>query len=130
MAHLHRFFSLAILFSVLSSNFIVSGVKSSRLYPFLLLNVTLFSIFFTYICTDGYQYLLHAFLQSIQNNLECLIQNTIHLAIQIYHSMLVQIFQIYCYCMSFLCFSLCNKCYDLIRQQSVHKFLNLICYIF
>ena len=33
--------SLAILFSVLPSSFIVSGVKSSMLYPFLILNVTL-----------------------------------------------------------------------------------------
>ena len=47
------FFSLVTLISVLSSNFIVSGVKSSRLYPFLILNVTQFSILFTYICTDG-----------------------------------------------------------------------------
>ena len=31
----------------------VSGVKSSRLYPSLILNITLFSILFTYICTDG-----------------------------------------------------------------------------
>ena len=44
---------LVILFSVIPSSFIVSGVKSSRLYPFLILNVTLFSILFTYICTDG-----------------------------------------------------------------------------
>ena len=63
------FLSLVILFSVLPSIFIVSDVKSSRLYPFLILNLTLFSILFTYICTDGlsvfsqyllkiYQYLL------------------------------------------------------------------------
>ena len=58
----------------------------------LILNVTLFSILFTYICTDSTQYFLHAFLKYIQNNVEYLIQNTIHLAIQIYHSMLVLIF--------------------------------------
>ena len=47
------FLSLAILFSVLPSNFIVSGVKSSRWYPVLILNVILFSISFTYILIDG-----------------------------------------------------------------------------
>ena len=47
------FFSLVILFSVLKSNFIVSGVKSSRLYLFLILNVNPFSMLFTYIFTDG-----------------------------------------------------------------------------
>ena len=46
-------FSCFFVFFVLPSNFIVSGVKSSRLYPFLILNVILFSILFTYICTDG-----------------------------------------------------------------------------
>ena len=35
--------NLVILFLVLPSNFIVSGVTSSRLYPFLIINVTLFS---------------------------------------------------------------------------------------
>ena len=45
--------SLLILFLVLPSNFIVSGVKSSRLYQFLILNVTLFSILFRYICIHG-----------------------------------------------------------------------------
>ena len=43
------FFSLVILFSVLPSNFIVSGVKSSRLYPFLILNVNPFSVIYIYI---------------------------------------------------------------------------------
>ena len=47
------FLLLVILFSVLRNNFIVSGVKSSRLYPFLILNVILFPILFTYIFTDG-----------------------------------------------------------------------------
>ena len=62
------FLSLVILFSVLPSNFIVSGVKSSRLYPFLILNLTLFSILFTYISTDGLKYHLHVFLKYTQNN--------------------------------------------------------------
>ena len=39
--------SLAMLFSSLVSNFIVSGVKSSRVYPVLILNVNLFSVLFT-----------------------------------------------------------------------------------
>ena len=47
------FLSLVILFLVLPNNFIVSGVKSSRLYPFLILNITVFSILLTYICPDG-----------------------------------------------------------------------------
>ena len=47
------FLSLVILFLVFSSNFIVSSVKSSRLCPSLILNVTLFSVLFTYICTDS-----------------------------------------------------------------------------
>ena len=47
------FLSLVILFLVLPSNFIVSGVKSSRLYPFLIMNVILFSILLIYIFTDG-----------------------------------------------------------------------------
>ena len=44
-----------------------------------------------------------------QNNFKYLIQDMIHLVIQIYHSMLELIFWVYCYCMSFLCFSMCNK---------------------
>ena len=47
------FLSLVILFSVLPSNSIVSGVKSSRWYPVIILNVILFSILFTYILIDG-----------------------------------------------------------------------------
>ena len=47
------FLSLVILFSVLLSNFIVSSVKSSRMYQFLILNVILFSVLFPYIVTDG-----------------------------------------------------------------------------
>ena len=37
----------------------------------------------------NYQYFLHVILKCIQNNIEYLIRNTIHQAIQIYHSMLV-----------------------------------------
>ena len=43
------FLSLVTLFSVLRSNLIVSGVKSSRQYPALILNVILLSILLTYI---------------------------------------------------------------------------------
>ena len=85
------FLSLVILFSVLPSNFIASGVKSSRLHPFLILNVILVSILFKYIFTDGL-YFLHVFFKFVQNNLKYLIQNMIHQVIQIYHSMLKQIF--------------------------------------
>ena len=63
-----------------------------------------------------YQYFLHAFLKYAQNNLEYLIQNMSHPVIQIYHSIMKMIFQIYYYRMNFLCFSMCNKCQDLIRR--------------
>ena len=53
MSTFSPFLSLDILLSVLSSNFIVPGVKSSRYYPFLISNVILFSILFTYILIDG-----------------------------------------------------------------------------
>ena len=86
------FLSFVILFSALPSSFIVSDVKSSRLYPSLILNVTLFSILFTYISTDGLLIFLHDFLKYTQNSLEYLIQNTIHQLVQIYHSMSAQIF--------------------------------------
>ena len=48
-----RFSFLVILLLVLSSNFIVVGVESSRWYPVLDLNVFLFSILFTYIIIEG-----------------------------------------------------------------------------
>ena len=87
------FLSLAILFSVVPSNFIVSCVKSSRLYSFLILNIALFSVLFTYIFTDGLSKFSPCSLHSkyTQNNLEHLIQDMIHQVIQIYHSMLVLI---------------------------------------
>ena len=82
--HFHCFLSFVILFSVLSSNIIVSGVKSSRLYPSSILNVILFSILFTYICSDGLSmFSAWFFFKCIQNNLEYLIQNMIHLLIKI-----------------------------------------------
>ena len=62
-----------------------------------------------------YQYFLLAFLKYTQNNLEYLIQNMIHQAMQTYHSILELIFQMCCHCMSFFCFSMCNECSDLIR---------------
>ena len=42
-----------ILFSMFASNFIVSGVKSSRYYPVLLLNVIPFPILFADIIIEG-----------------------------------------------------------------------------
>ena len=47
------FLSLVVLFLVLPSYFIVPGVKISKLYQFLSLNVGLFLILFTNICTDS-----------------------------------------------------------------------------
>ena len=70
----------------------VFGVKSSIEYPFLISNVTLFSILFTYIRIDGLSVFPPFFFQNIQNNFEYQIQNTIHQVIQIYHSTLVLIF--------------------------------------
>ena len=49
----YPFLSLVILFLVLPRNFIVLGVKSSRCYLVLILNVILFSILFIYILIDG-----------------------------------------------------------------------------
>ena len=53
MCHIFIIFVFSFLFSVLSSNSIVSDVKSTRLYPSLILNVFLLSVSFTYICSDG-----------------------------------------------------------------------------
>ena len=47
------FLFVVFLFSVLPSNFIVTGAKSSIWYQVLILNVILFSILFTYIFTNG-----------------------------------------------------------------------------
>ena len=66
------FLSLVILFLALPSSFIVSGVKSSRLHPSLILNLILFPILFTYIYTDGLSIFSPCFLKCIQNNLEYL----------------------------------------------------------
>ena len=46
----------------------------------------------THIFTDGLSIFSLCFFKYTQNNPEYLIQNTIHQAIQIYHSMLVLIF--------------------------------------
>ena len=43
-----QYLFLAILFSMRPSNFNVSGVKSSREYAVLILNVILFSVFYIY----------------------------------------------------------------------------------
>ena len=48
-----QFLYLVVLFSVLPNNFLVSDVKSSRLDPFLILNVILFSVLFIHTFTDG-----------------------------------------------------------------------------
>ena len=105
------FSSIAILFLVLLSNFIVAGIKSLRRYPVFILNVILFSILFTYIFTGGSSvYSPCFFLRYIQNNLEYLIQNMIRQVIQIINSMLELIFQIYYFCMTFLYFSMYRKC--------------------
>ena len=85
------FLNLVILFSVFPSYFIVSGVKPSRLYPFLILNKILFSLIYISLLMD-YQCFIQGFLKYTQNDLEYLIQNMIHQAIQICHSMLELIF--------------------------------------
>ena len=53
-------------------------------------------------------------------NLEYLIQNMIHLVIQILQSMLELIFEIYHFCVTFLCFSMYSKCWGLIKQHVYH----------
>ena len=50
---MYTFSSLVILLLVLPSNFIVSGVKSSREYPDFILNVIVFFILFMYIIIEG-----------------------------------------------------------------------------
>ena len=64
------FLSLVILFSVLPSNFTVLGVKSSKLYPFLILTVILFSILFTCICINGLSVFSPCFLKYTQKYLD------------------------------------------------------------
>ena len=64
--------SFVILFSVIPSNFIVSGIKSSRKYPSLILNVILFSVLFTYILNKGLS-TFYVLFKYTQNNIECLI---------------------------------------------------------
>ena len=54
----------------LPNNFIVSGVKTLRLRPVLILNVILFSILLTYILIDGILIFSSCFLKYTQNNLE------------------------------------------------------------
>ena len=56
-----------------------------------------------------YQHCHRASLKYIQNNLEYLILNMIHLVSQTLHATLEQIFSIYYYCMSPLDFSTYNK---------------------
>ena len=85
--------SLVVLFWVLRSNFFFQVLKVQDCIHFYFLNVILFSILFTYIFTDVLSISSPCFvLKYTQNNLEYLIQNSIHLVIQIYHSMLLLIF--------------------------------------
>ena len=87
------FLSLVILFLLLARNFIFSGVKSLRWYPFFISNVILFSIWFQYILIERLSVFPPCFfLRYIQNNLEYLIQNMIHQIIKILHSLSELIF--------------------------------------
>ena len=74
------------------NHFIVSYVKSLRLYPLLILKRILFSIWFTYIFIGGLLIFYLCIYKCAQNNLEYLIQNMIHLVVQIYHYLLEKIF--------------------------------------
>ena len=87
------FSSLVILLLVLSSNITLSGVKRSIYYPVLILNMILFPILFAYIFIEG----LSIFSKNLLNILKIIlnIQNMIRQVIQIYHSMLELILQIY-----------------------------------
>ena len=64
--------SFVILLSVIPSNFIISGIISSRKYPSLILNVIMFSVLFTYILNEGLS-TFYVFLKYTENSLECLI---------------------------------------------------------
>ena len=72
-ARSHHFHFSYILLSVLPSNFIVSGIKSSRYYSEFILYVIVFSILFIYIFIEGLIVFSPFFLRYAQNNLECLI---------------------------------------------------------
>ena len=67
-----------------------------------------------------YQYFLHAFSKSTQNNLEYLIQIIIHWVVQIYHSMLK--LMIYCYCIVIVIFYICIDLIMLLYTFSVILF--------
>lgn len=77
--------------------------KSLRLYQDLILNITLFWIFYDIhlcrwlIC----QFFVLLIPKYLNMNPEYLILNKIHQAFQILHSMLSLIFQIYCFCTTF-----------------------------
>ena len=73
------FVFLVILFSVLQSNFIVSGVKSSRWYSVLM--ISYFQFYLDIFTLMDYQSFHYVFLKYTQNNLEYLIQSMTHLAI-------------------------------------------------
>ena len=110
------FLFLFIFFSMLPSNFTVSGVENFRLYSVLILNVTLLSILFTYILIEGLSIFASCFLGYIQNNLEHRMQNMIPQEDQISQSTLKLIFYIYCFCMTFIYFSMCSTHRNLIKQ--------------
>ena len=63
-----------------------------------------------------YQSFHYVFFKCTQNSPEYLLQNMIHLVIQIYHSMVELILQICCYYMSVLYFFMCNIYQGLIKQ--------------
>ena len=73
MRHIFIAFIFFYLTLMLPSNFIVSGVKSSKQYPVLISKVIVFSILFISISIEGLIVFPHSFLIYTQNNLEYLI---------------------------------------------------------
>ena len=73
MRHIFIVFIFFYLTLMLPSNFIVSGVKSSKQYPVLISKVIVFSILFISISIEGLIVFPHSFLIYTQNNLEYLI---------------------------------------------------------
>ena len=78
MWHIFTVLYLVILFPMLPSNLIVSGVKSPKTFSVLILNVYLFSILFTYILIERLSIFSLFFVKYIQNSLAYLIWNKIH----------------------------------------------------
>ena len=61
----------------------------------------------------------------VQNNLGYLVENMIHLVI--FHYTFDLIFQIYCFCMTFIYFSMFSRYQDLIKQNIYHFSSKLFC---